>query len=231
MLDVAQLEKIVGYKITKPNLYVQAFTHASYGNEQQVDNYEKLEFIGDSLLNFFVAMYLFEHVQKPVGFLSKLRSSLVSTENLVEVAKQLHLDQYVLFSKSMQNNHTRHKVYADIVESLLACIYIDKGIKEAQKFVHTYIIENEQNVQNHAMHCMDYKTLLQEKLQSLYTNPQIMYVCNETKGTSDQPQFSMELWVDQVRQTSAWGTSKKQAEQECARLALEKYNSEGRIEL
>lgn len=231
MLDISNLEKILGYKISKPDLYLQAFTHSSYGHDYHVDNYERLEFVGDSLLNFFVAKYLFEHRKEEVGTLSKIRASLVSTENLVNIAKSLGLEKYVLFSTSMKNNHNMHKVFADIVESLIACIYLDKGSKACEQFVQKYIIQNDVNVEVHANLSVDYKTLLQEMLQRKLSSPKIAYVCLQVEGTSNEPKFLMELIINEKRQTSAWGTSKKQAEQICAKLALEKYHSEGKIEL
>lgn len=231
MLNIAKLEDILGYKISKTNLYLQAFTHSSYSHDHHVDNYERLEFVGDSLLNFYVAKYLFEHRNEEVGVLSKMRASLVSTDNLVGIAKHLGLDECVLLSSSMKNNHNMHKVYADIIESLIACIYLDKGSVTCENFVQKYIIQSETNVQTHASFNIDYKTILQEKLQRQLSSPKIEYVCLKVEGTSNEPKFLMELIIDGERQTSAWGSSKKQAEQKCAKLALEKYHSEGKIEL
>ncbi len=231
MINIQQLEKILGYKITKQSLYIEALTHASYGNDNNTSNYERLEYVGDSLLNFFVAEYLTTHHNDSVGFLSKLRASLVSTDNLVGIAKTIGLENMILFSKSMKNNRTRHKVFADIIESLIAAIYYDKGLDTAKQFVLQYIIQNEDNVKQHASMCVDYKTILQETLQKDITNPKIEYICVEQKGTSDQPEFLIKLCIQNEQQECAWGNSKKQAEQQCAKQYLEKYNSEGRIEL
>lgn len=228
MLDIAKLEKLLGYKITRPDLYLRGFTHSSYSHEHHVDNYEKLEFVGDSLLNFYVAKYLFEHRREEVGMLSKIRASLVSTENLVQVAKDLGLDSYVLFSNSMKNNHSMHKVFADIMESFIACIYLDKGSTACEKFVLKYIIKNDKNVEFHAKRSVDYKTILQETLQCKLVSPKIEYVCVKVEGTSNEPKFLMELVINDDHVTSAWGTSKKQAEQTCAKLALENIQFGGK---
>ena len=127
------VEKIIGYNFKNKQLLSMALTHSSYAHEQSTESYERLEYLGDSLVNFIVAEYLFANFQVSAGELSKYRASLVSTESFAGIVKSMGLEKYILIGKSVQK--ISDSVLADIFESVLAAIYLDGGRDKVYDFV------------------------------------------------------------------------------------------------
>ena len=162
-----ELERKIGYTFTNKELLKKALTHTSYAYEHNVESNEKLEFLGDSILEFISSVYLFQnysHLKE--GEMTKVRATVVCEKSLYKVAKMHNFSDFLYLGKSERQSggEDRPAILADIVEAVIAAIYLDGGIEEAQKF----IIENlkqEIEIASKNVGQKDYKTVLQEKLQ------------------------------------------------------------------
>ena len=133
-----RLVEKIGYQFNNEQLLKTALTHSSYANEHKVNSYERLEFLGDSILSYVVSEYIYTHfTELPEGGLSKLRSAIVCERSLEQIAVSLGIGEYLLLSKGedMTGGRTRPSILADVIESILAAIYLDGGITPARDFV------------------------------------------------------------------------------------------------
>ena len=147
------LNRVKDYTFKNPKLLERALTHSSYSKE----NYERLEFLGDSILDFIVGDFLYERVEDGEGKLSKLRASFVSEQYLHKIFDELNISKYVKLGKSYKTELTK-AVKADIFEAIVASIYLDGGLDEAKKFiVSTLKLGNYKTIKN-----LDYKSQIQE---------------------------------------------------------------------
>ncbi len=218
-----ELEKNIGYKFKNKNLLKKALTHTSYAYEKGIESNEKLEFLGDSILEFISSIYLFKNYhQLKEGEMTKVRASVVCEKSLYKIA-QLHNFSDFLYlgnSENKSREEVRPAILADSVEAVIAAIYLDGGIEEAQKF----IIKNlKQEIENasHNVGQKDYKTVLQEKLQ-IHGNVEIKYIIINEKGPDHDKSFEAEVKCNGKTLAIGEGKSKKSAEMEAARKALEK---------
>ena len=161
------LQKIINYNFKNPALLKEALTHSSYANEQPQETpyNERMEFLGDAVLSFVSAQFLYEkYPDMPEGRLSKIRSSLVCTQSLSSFAKEIGLNNYLKMGKgeTAMGGASRPSVLEDAFEALIAAIYLDGGIDEAKKFILHFL---EREVENHHSNFRDYKSLLQEIIQ------------------------------------------------------------------
>lgn len=213
-------------KITIKNLALLnlAFTHRSYANEtaEDVDNNERLEFLGDSVLGMCVADWLFRNLPaKAEGDFSKIKSVVVSEDSLAMVAKNLEVDKYLLIGKGEEISGGRSKkaLLADCMEALFAACYLDSGFESAKTFVMSYLDKQIKSVLEDDYH-RDYKTSLQEYMQKRWRKvPTYMLV----KKTGPEHEFTFFVTVNVNGQVfgPASGSNKKQAEQMAAKLAYE----------
>ena len=219
------LEQKIGYSFKNSKWLTLALTHSSYANEHKAHGVacnERLEFMGDSVLGFISAEYLYsKFTSKPEGELSKLRSSLVCETALDIYAKQLELGKYLLLGhgEDLAGGRTRPSILADAFEALIAAIYMDGGIENAKKFVLPFIesaIAN--NEKTNALN-RDYKTALQEIAQK---NPGeiISYAVVGESGPDHNKCFSVNVYLNSNLLASGEGRSKKEAEQDAAKQAL-----------
>lgn len=217
-----QLEQDIGYKFSNKKYLHIALTHSSYANEcnNKIKNYERLEFLGDSVLGIITSDYIFRNCPEfPEGKLSKLRASLVCEKTLCEFSKSLHVDKYIKLSKGERRSggDKRASILADVFESITAAIYLDGGIENAKKFVLKFIIPEikKPTIRN----TRDYKTDLQEIVQK---NPEdyIEYVLADEKGPDHDKVFTVEVLLDNNVVGKGTGKSKKEAEQQAAKEAL-----------
>lgn len=215
-MDFTKLEKNISHKFNNKKLLLQALTHISYANEYKTNSYENLEFLGDSLLGFVVAEYLCDFFKFDEGVLSKTRAKLVSTEYLCNVAKIINIENYVLVGSSLKKNGLSKKILADIMESLIAAIYMDSDMNETKKFIYDYIIVNHGNVERLYDTCFDYKTLLQEKVQESGEND-ISYDVVKTSGKDNDIIFTIALKMNGEVIITDVGRTKREAEQKCAK--------------
>ena len=221
ILDFLQKEKIPFHELS---LYKEAFTHASYANEShhKGNDYERLEFMGDAVLQLYVSEFLFKlfpHV--PEGTLTTLRSKLVREESLARFSKQLGLGEllYVGVGEEKSGGRQRESVLANIFESFIGALYLDCGKDEVIKILEQTIFlhVNDLNYDD----ITDYKTTLQELIQADQRKT-VTYELLETTGPSNAPEFTIAVVMDEMRLGVGKGTSKKRAEQQAAKDALTK---------
>ena len=217
--NVKALEEKLGYTFQNPALLTRALTHSSYANEQNApgDN-ERLEFLGDSVLGFLTAEYLFsEHKGVPEGELTRLRAYAVCEKSLDVYAKQLGLGDFLLLGKGEERTggRTRASVLSDAFEAVIAAMYLDGGIQAVRPFVLRYVapyVEAKPVFR-------DYKTTLQEVTQQ---NPgeTLEYVVVSESGPDHDKHFEVEVHLNSNVLGRGSGPSKKKAEQDAAREAL-----------
>ena len=207
----------------KPNniaLYETAFSHTSYANENNKESYERLEFLGDAVLELLMSDYLYNNLKKPEGEMTKLRAHYVCETALYEYAKKLNLNKYLKLGKGEEETggRTRKTIVSDIFESFLGAIYLDQGIEVAKKFFIENVIPH---INNHEVDFFDdYKSKLQEYVQT--DKKSLEYeIINET-GPSHNKEFTSVVKIDGIIYGTGTSHSKKSAEQEAAKNALEK---------
>ena len=214
------MEKI-GYTFSNGELLEKALTHSSYANEgnRGLESNERLEFLGDSVLGFVTARYLFSTDSAPEGELTKLRAALVCEKALSSYARALGLGEHLLLGKGERNNGgaQRPSILADAFEAVLASIYLDGGLEPAEAFVLPFL-EQERSQQRRAQF-KDYKTALQEIVQQ---NPgeRLEYELKSESGPDHDKKFVMEVHLNSNVIGVGRGKSKKEAEQQAAREAL-----------
>jgi ribonuclease-3 len=223
------LERAIAYRFRDRGLLEHAMTHTSKANEDVsggvVDN-ESLEFLGDALLGFVVADLLFrEFPAFDEGAKSKAKASLVSTASLARQAEKLQLGDHLLLGRGEEKTGGRRKqaLLADGYEALIAAIYLDGGIEQARAFIVREFHEQIDEVRRHGVSGQDYKSALQELLQSREL-PLPEYRLVGTAGPDHNKLFEVEVAVRGEAIARAMGTSKKEAEQEAARVALDALN-------
>ena len=217
------LQETIGYTFRDPSLLETALTHTSYANEVYKDglrSYERLEFLGDSILGFTAADYLGKTFPKlHEGELTKLRADLVCETSLAQTAKALGLEDYLRLGKGEEATGGRRRVsiIADVVEAVIAAIYLDGGLEAAQRFIYTHVlVDTKARIQLNA----DYKTMLQELVQQ-QKNQVLSYELLGESGPDHDKQFTVRVLLNGTPIGTGSGTSKKRAEQAAASAALE----------
>ncbi len=216
-----EMMKVLGYTFKNPALLETALTHSSYANEgnRKLNSNERLEFLGDSVLGFVTAGYLFQHETGKEGELTRLRASLVCEKALSSYAKKINLGDYLLLGKGEQRGGgaQRASLLADAFEAVIAALYLDGGFAQAEAFILPFIKEELSNQRK--PHFRDYKTQLQEIVQQ---NPeeQLEYELKGECGPDHNKQFHVEVHLNSNVIGSGRGKSKKEAEQQAAREAL-----------
>lgn len=216
------IEKNIGYKFKNKNLLETALTHTSYAYEKKIESNEKLEFLGDSILEFISSEYIYsKYKELKEGEMTKVRASVVCENSLHEIAKKHNFSDFLKLGKSERVVHkeVRPAIMADSVEAVIAAIFLDGGIEPAKQF----IIDNlETSIENATKHIgqKDYKTVLQEILQK-EGNVHIEYAIIEEKGPDHDKLFCSEVKCNGKILASGQGKSKKLAEMEAAKKAIE----------
>lgn len=219
MSEVARVESALGYSFKDPELVTLALTHRSYAAERGLDtSYERLEFLGDAVLQLAVTGYLYEtHDDLAEGEMAKVRAAVVNQSTLASIARSLGLGPYVHLGEgeAVSGGHDKDSILADVVEALLGAIYRDGGLTPAAELILRLwvpVIDERATAPGQA----DYKTRLQEMLAQRGLTPR--YELTET-GPDHAKTFTAELWADGELLGTGVGTSKKRAEQEAARAA------------
>ena len=227
---LTQLEGIINYAFRDRALLRRALTHRSFANEQpepRPPHNEALEFLGDAVLEFLISTWLLElHPTQTEGTLSKLRAYAVSAVNLQKHAARLHLGDYLLLNRGEEKTGGRSKsaLQVDAYEALLAAIYLDGGIEAATAFVRREFDQTFTLLTPQDLTATDYKTALQERLQSLgFPTPQ--YAIVESLGPDHRRVFQVELRVSGRCLATGEGTTIKGAHQAAARAALDTLSS------
>lgn len=203
------------------NLYVTAFSHSSYANEHKAKNdYERLEFLGDAVLDLVVADYLYSNQKEKEGEMTKIRASYVCENALFEYSMNLGLNEYIKVGHGEEKEGGKFKkaIVADIFEALIGAIYLDLGYATARKTVLQIIVPYIENPD--ITFFSDYKSALQEYVQTVQKS--LTYNLIKEEGPAHERVFTVEVEVDGITYGVGVGQSKKEAEQEAAKEALKK---------
>ena len=223
-----ELEKQLNYIFRNPALLEEALRHSSYANEHRSDRLssnERLEFLGDSVLGFVTAEFLFtQHPDLPEGDLTRIRAALVCEQSLYEVARKLNLGAYLKLGRGEESGggRTRTSILADATEAVFAAVYLDGGIAAASELIHRCLLEAEREevVEERRR---DYKTALQELVQR-QADQVLTYRMVGEEGPDHAKTFAAEVLLNGKPIGSGSGHSKKEAEQAAARSALERLH-------
>ena len=222
-MNIENLEKNIGYKFKNINLLKNALTHTSYAYEHNIPSNEKLEFLGDSILEFVSSEYMYNKYTKlKEGEMTKVRATVVCEKSLYKIARMHDFSDFLYVGKSeiITGGNKRPAILADSVEAVIAAIYIDGGLEPAKKF----IIENlkgEIEVATKHVGEKDYKTVLQEELQK-NGDVKIEYKIIKESGPDHNKTFEAEVCLNGKILATGKGKSKKDAEMQAAKKAIEK---------
>lgn len=220
---IKDLEAAIGYKFRNITLLQNALTHSSYANERWHDSLmsnERLEFLGDSVLGMVVANYLFRNFpDRPEGELTRMRADMVCEKTLANVANQIGLGSHLLLGHGEERfgGRSRASILADAVESVIAASYLDGGLEAAKGIIDRFILCD---VPVQKLHNADYKTTFQELVQQK-KNQVISYALVGESGPDHDKQFLVEVSLNGRVVGKGSGSSKKRAEQDAARAAME----------
>jgi ribonuclease III len=215
-----ELLKELGITPHNLELYQTALTHTSYANEQSKDSYERLEYLGDAVLELIMSEYLYSKTNFEEGLMTKIRAHYVCENALYEYSLRLKLNEYVLLGKGEQEHGGKYRktILADIFEAFIGALYLDQGLEFVKKFIYTHVIPLIED--DKIDFFTDYKSLLQELVQT--DKRSLEYVLTEETGPAHNKTFTVIVKIDNIIYGKGIAHSKKEAEQEAARDALNK---------
>ena len=220
---IKDLEEAIGYHFHNISLLQNALTHSSYANERWHNSLlsnERLEFLGDSILGMLVAEYLFRSFpNRPEGELTRMRADMVCERTLAAVANSIHLGDHLLLGHGEEQGggRSRESILADAMESVIAACFLDGGMEASLRFIRRFILVE---VPVTKLHNTDYKTQLQELVQQK-RNQLLTYSLARESGPDHDKQFEVEVSLNGSVVGKGIGSSKKRAEQDAARAAVE----------
>ena len=220
---IKDLETAIGYRFGNISLLQNALAHSSYANERWHDSLksnERLEFLGDSILGMVVAEYLYRNFPgRPEGELTRMRADMVCETSLAAIADKIGLGDHLLLGhgEAACGGRNRASILADAVESVIAACFLDGGMDAARGFIDRFVLTN---VPVRQLANRDYKTALQELVQQK-KNQTLSYMLVGESGPDHDKQFLVEVCLNGAVVGRGSGTSKKRAEQDAARAALE----------
>ena len=224
MNNLQTLQQRLGYQFHNTKLLIEALTHKSY---KQPYNNERLEFLGDAVLDLVVGEYLYKKFPKfDEGDLSKMRASLVNEDGFTLLANYLHLGEYIFLSNAEENNNGRNKnsLLANAYEAVMGAIYLESGLESVRNITVELLEQVHEEISLDSLF-KDYKTSLQELTQAHYgITPDYQLVA--AHGPDHKKEFEVAAFIDGKRYASALGKSKKHAQQEAAKIALEILSKE-----
>ncbi|MFA5799327.1 MAG: ribonuclease III [Candidatus Peribacteraceae bacterium] len=219
--SLAGLERIVGFRFRNKELLYQAFTHRSAIHERaRHGNNERLEFLGDAVLQLITTEYLFELTDKPEGELTNWRSALVQGNHLYEVARELHFGDYLFLSRGEEasDGRTKQSTLANALEAFIGALFLDQGLEVARQFVHTFIITHLKQLLAKGRH-RDEKSVFQELAQEK-TGITPTYQSLSEAGPDHLKLFTCAVFIGEEKVAVGKGNTKQKAEQEAAKEAL-----------
>ncbi|MFC3040299.1 ribonuclease III [Virgibacillus xinjiangensis] len=226
-MDARKLEEQLGITFNDYQLLRQAFTHSSYVNEHRQENYEdneRLEFLGDAVLELGVSQYLFrKNATMPEGEMTKLRAAIVCEPSLMNFARELGFDSHILLGKGEEQTGGRGRpaLLADVFEAFLGALYLDQGFDISLNFLEEHVFPK---INTGAFsHAMDYKSQLQELIQQ-YKSMAVEYKIVKEIGPSHNKEFVAQVFINDEVSGEGIGRTKKEAEQRAAKKALDKYH-------
>ena len=219
---IKDLEAAIGYRFHNITLLQNALAHSSYANERwhnSLMSNERLEFLGDSVLGMLVADHLYRNFpDRPEGELTRMRADMVCERALAQIAQRIGLGEHLLLGRGEEQSggRGRDSILADAVESVIAACYLDGGMDAAKQFIQKFVLER---VSVSAVHNIDFKTALQERVQQK-RNQTLVYTLAGESGPDHDKHFEVELSLNGQVIGRGVGSSKKRAEQDAARVAL-----------
>ena len=225
MIDIQAIEKVIDYTFKNKNLLVQAFTHPSYAHTTGMLDNDRMEFLGDAILDEIVSDYIYKsYPNLDAGDLTKLRATIVSSQGLKPIMREMGLLKYLLVADGADIiKRFGKKIEADLFESILGAIYLDGGYREAERYVLHFLkhlLEDRVLEEGNK----DYKTPLQEYCQARKWTVSYKFVSQS--GPQNKPTFSFALYINDEFCCEGTGLSKKAAQQDAAK----KYCTKWRIE-
>mgnify|MGYP004506699799 FL=1 len=221
-MELSKLEENLKYTFKNKKLLKKALTHTSYAYENGIESNEKLEFLGDSILEFISSIYIYQNYPNlKEGEMTKVRATVVCEDSLFKIATKLNFNQFLYLGKSelKGKEQIRKAILADSVEAVIAAMYLDSNLDESKRFIIDNLAEEIEKATKNVGQ-KDYKTVLQEKLQE-HGATSIKYIIIDEKGPDHDKTFVATVeWNDKLLATGE-GRSKKMAEMEAARKALE----------
>ena len=225
-MDYSELEKNIGYTFKNKELLKTALTHTSYANENKVNSNEKLEFLGDSILEFISSIYIYNsYTNLKEGEMTKVRAQVVCEASLYKVAIAHNFSDFLRLGKSeiVSGGPVKEAILADSVEAIIAAMYIDGGLEPVNKFI-VNNLKNEIEFASKNVGQKDYKTVLQEILQK-HGDVHIEYKIIKEIGPDHNKIFNSEVLYNGKVLATGEGKSKKLAEMDAARLAIDKLKN------
>lgn len=221
-MKLDQIEKSIGYEFKNKDLLKKALTHTSYAYENNVESNEKLEFLGDSILEFVSSKYLFNNYKDlKEGEMTKVRATVVCEESLYKIALKHNFSDFLYLGKSESSNKANlsKAILADTVEALIAAIYLDSTLDKAEEFI-TKNLEEPIKIASKNVGIKDYKTVLQEKLQ-IHGNVEIKYSILKESGPDHNKVFESKVECNGILLGTGIGKTKKASEMAAAKDALD----------
>lgn len=224
------LEERIGYQFKNPSLLTQALTHSSFTNEQKINkakNYERLEFLGDAVLELVSSEFLFkEHPDVPEGELTKMRASMVCEPSLAFCAKDLELGKFLRLGKGEESTGGRERdsITSDAMEAVIGAIFLDGGMENARAFIDRFILSDLEDKRLF----YDSKTTLQELIQGKLKKEFHYELLDET-GPEHDKTFASEVFLEKESLGKGFGRTKKAAEQQAAYQALLRLREKGYV--
>ena len=213
---VSGLEKIIGFRPKKLNYYQRALTHPSKNLRDENGNafsYERLEYLGDAVLSTIIAQHLYITVPNAdEGYLTKMRSKIVSRDHLNKIGKGLKL--LALMRSNIKHSKLSENTHGNLLESLIGAVFLDKGFKGCNEFVYNKIINPHVNISLLEGKIISYKSLIIEWCQK--EKKEFFFSCNEDEGAEELKHFSASLKIDGVEIAKARATSRKKAEEKAS---------------
>ena len=224
MKKLSELEKILGTKFKNKNLLKQALVHRSYINEHPsfpLAHNERLEFLGDAVLELIITKYLYKNFDKPEGRLTSLRSSLVNAKSLTQTAAKLKIDHYLYLSKGearSKKNKAKQTILANTFEAVVGAIYLDRGFMASENFIYKHLLPKLNIVLKHRLD-RDPKSQFQEYTQGkLKITPS--YKILKQSGPEHNKKFIIGVFIKNKKIATGTGKSKQEAELRAAKNAL-----------
>lgn len=220
-MHIEQFEKNLNLHFFNKKILETALTHTSYAYENHVDSNEKLEFLGDAILEFVISHFLFDNYKNlSEGEMTKVRATVVCEESLYEIAYKHNFSDFLNLGKSEANGEKIKKaILADSVEAIIAAIFLDSGLEKAKDFI-LKNLKDAIHVATKNVGKKDYKTVLQERLQ-VSGDIEIKYTTIKEEGPDHDKIFTVELTVNGNKVSIGKGHNKKEAEMKAAETALQ----------
>lgn len=220
-----EIEKVIGYRFIDKGLLLQAFTHKSFSNEHAgYPSYERLEFLGDSVLGLTVSDYLYRHDGGEEGRLTVKKSEMVSTEPLFEQFSELGLISYILLGKGA-SNYPSPSICEDVFEAIIGAIYLDGGLEKSKTFIYNTLLSSYERNKSW-FDFFDYKSLIKNHCEKNKLG-EVCFVDVDKIGPDHEPTFIVSLLIGDKEVAVGQGKTKQKAQQDAAKTAAIKLKNEG----